>query len=265
MSLLKKVITKTSGLITETNLSNVIVYAEFPKSGITVGSAIITSLFLRSFDASVPVVNRVNYSHYIGTLSNPIYTKNYGFAKTHETYASTMKNVIYFVRDPVDVMGSYWEYLFKRGTISSLLLPIDFLLKTPYGINAWANHVRSYLSAPLEGVRHIWLRYESLISGDKTILDIAKLYSLEVLPDNLAEFTKKFSIETWKEHEKLWNCYNLPATWASARTNYNNSFVGRDPTIAPMRGEVEELTRHYLSNSKEMHPLLDVLGYSRYI
>ena len=210
MRLLKKAFAKTSRLISETNLSNVIVYAEFPKSGITVGSAIITSLFLRSLDPSAPAVNRVNYSHYIGTLSNPIYIKNYGFSKTHETYSPAMKNVIYFVRNPVDVMGSYWEYLVKRGAISSLLLPTDFLLKTPYGINAWANHVRTYLSAPLEGVRHIWLRYESLISGDKTIQDIVKLYSLDVLSDHLAEFKQKFSMKTWKEHEELWEFFCWP-------------------------------------------------------
>lgn len=63
--------------------------------------------------------------------------------KTHDMWDSKFKNVIYLIRNPENVMVSYFTYL-KEEVGLSLAQFDKFLRNEQYGIEKWLDHVKSY-------------------------------------------------------------------------------------------------------------------------
>ena len=64
--------------------------------------------------------------------------------KSHSAYNPYYYRVILLVRDPRDVMISYYYYLKDRKQIDDKLEISEFIRHTKYGINRWTEHTKSW-------------------------------------------------------------------------------------------------------------------------
>lgn len=91
--------------------------------------------------------------------------------KSHEYFDPRYKKVIYIVRDPRDVVISYWHFAKKQKYIvgqTSLDDFVDvFIQGRLNGFGAWGEHVGSWLGARESTANFLLLRYEDLLSNAK--------------------------------------------------------------------------------------------------
>lgn len=97
--------------------------------------------------------------------------------KSHDKYKSAYPNVIYLIRDPKDVMASFYPYSVHRtknftGSFSS------FIRDEKYGLRQWFEHVNSWYN-----VWSLLVFYEQLLNEPidevKKILEFLGIYDLK--------------------------------------------------------------------------------------
>jgi hypothetical protein len=120
--------------------------------------------------------------------------------KSHEKFNPYYKKVIWLVRNPRDVMISYWHY-YKELHNKQISLT-DFIRDKKYGISAWVKHTESYLNAPL-GIRILLVKYEDLKRDSKReISKILRHLGILVSEDTIDRAIEKSSFEEMKKIEK---------------------------------------------------------------
>jgi len=85
--------------------------------------------------------------------------------KSHEFYRPYYKRVIYIVRDPRDVMVSYYHHLKKRGLVGESFSRYvdDFVSGNLDGFGSWRQNLRSWMAA--DDLDIIFIRYEDLLDS----------------------------------------------------------------------------------------------------
>lgn len=152
---------------------------EFPKSGITWLTFLLASVNLQksgiqrapTFYAINDLIPDIHTSRHLGpALSFP----GHRMIKSHASYNPLYSKVIYLVRDPRDVMASYYAFMSKLGWYQDTL---SAMLRDPhFGIEAWCNHAQGWLTQTRPSVSFTVLRYEDLRSD--TFNCLKKLYRL---------------------------------------------------------------------------------------
>lgn len=140
----------------------------FPKSGNTWMRFMLSSIYLWEFNRGRSEINYFNIHTYIKDLQLCIIKDNHiglglpRIIKSHRPFSPNYSRVIYVVRDVRDVMVSYFKYLNRNGEKFS---DIDEVLYHPiYGVQAWVNHVESWLSSSTNlDKKLIIVKYENLI------------------------------------------------------------------------------------------------------
>ena len=181
---------------------------EYPKSGITWFSHILASAIAHNNNINMEI-NQVSQRFYVQDLhvyksrmSKFYDTPINSFYKSHVYDKKYMKNIIYLVRHPADVMTSYYNYLKLHRQYNGSI--DDFLKKENY-LNAWKSHVGSVLKSNIIGSPRFIIKYEDL--KQRTY---EKFNELNILFGwNFAEETINYAIENsslikMKKFDKLY-------------------------------------------------------------
>ena len=176
----------TTGMKLKGILPNDILIASFPKTGSTLTRFIFSNLIniqnglnkvidFYSLGDNSPecMVNDLRKSF-------PSLKGGYRVIKTHGFFSESKRykipRTIYIVRDPRDVMISYYHYAKKRKKMRYEGAFEDFIMDQKYGIYAYNEHVKSWI-----GEAKWVIRYEDLISNpysniSKILEDIGYTY-----------------------------------------------------------------------------------------
>ncbi len=130
--------------------------------------------------------------------------------KTHEYFDPRYRKTIYIVRDPRDVVLSYYDFQRKYRHIEDGY-PLDKyvsdfisgrLISWVWG--TWGENVGSWVAARGKNKNFLLLRYEDMIEDTVAQLTrIAAFLDLSVTPDLLTKTVEKSSAEQMRKLEKL--------------------------------------------------------------
>ena len=181
----------------------------YPKSGNTWISFLLANVMCIESDIDVEV-NFFNLHDFI-----PEYLHQNHFAlrmngigrfpriiKSHNEVNPIFHKVILIVRDPRDVMVSYWHYLVGQGLLSPDIPVKDLVLDKHKGIEAWSRHTRGWMERASEGKRVQIFRYEDFLKNP--IEQLSKVFNLlgyTINPDALELAVKNSSIDVMKKLE----------------------------------------------------------------
>ena len=101
--------------------------------------------------------------------------------KSHSDYNPFYFRVILLVRHPVDVMGSYYNYLTDKGDISKQITFRDFILTKKYGAAKWQKHTNSWINALSYNKSVNIFYYENFLKNPVSELEtLTKVLGLEM-------------------------------------------------------------------------------------
>ena len=198
---------------------------EFPKSGITWLSFLLTNIIQQKSDISFNI-NFFNYTQFIADIHYSRHInlqKNYlpyRIIKSHSNYNPFYNHVILLIRNPFSVMLSYYSFLTSLKLINSNFE--NFLKHKKYGIDNWIFHTKSWLKKNRGGHRLYLIRYEDLKKG--TYNSISQL--TQMLGWNISNkiIEKAVTLSSFDEMKKLEKLY------ADNNPKYNLKFVRKGKT-----------------------------------
>ena len=128
--------------------------------------------------------------------------------KSHECFDPQYKKIIYIVRDPRDVLISYFEFQLKRRVISDDCSLEEFLPRFMESeiepkIGSWRDHVVSW-TATRDGQKNfLLLRYEDMVTNtQKETTKIASFLSLDSNPERIARAVALSTADRMRKLEK---------------------------------------------------------------
>lgn len=197
---------------------------EFPKSGITWLTFLIGNIeqCLNGSKEEITYYNRHKYipSAELTTKANITRSWSRFFLKSHAEYNKEFHFVIYLVREPIDVMVSYYNFMIALGYKASF----ETFVKSPsYGISAWKRHVNSWTKIKNGSQRILYVKYEDMLESPELVLK--KLYlnlglGLDAKTINYA--IERSSLSYMMESESL---------YLEANPRYTMPFVGKKGKI----------------------------------
>jgi hypothetical protein len=229
---------------------------EFPKSGVTWLSFLIANTSLLLGGDRGRNVTFFNLNDFVADIEvnrhlNPAPSSPLGFRviKSHAPYNRFYSKVIYLVRDPRDVMASYWHFLTSLGFYTGSLAAM--LDDRRYGIASWCQHVSSWLenAAPSQSV--MVLKYEDLLVD--TAGQLTRIYRLlgPDLPGEIAALAvERSGIDRMREEETLFNASH-PALKSFDFVRKSAIEGPREPLSAAVKEQI----------ARAAGPLLSRLGY----
>lgn len=123
------------------------------------------------------------------------------FIKSHCDYNPYYNSVFLLVRDPRDVMASYFHYRKVRGCQQNVF---DFIRDRKYGIEAWINHTESWTGSKKDGQNVHLIKYEDLHRDPRReLMKVFDLLGIEISQIALEIAISESSFEKMKESEKL--------------------------------------------------------------
>jgi hypothetical protein len=145
----------------------------YPKSGNTWTRFLIGNLIYEEGVDFANIEQRVP-DIYINTDSNLRDLPTPRILKSHEYFDPRYKKVIYIVRDPRDVVISYWHFAKKQNLISEQLA-LDTFVNTFLkggvdGYGSWGENVGSWLGARKGDKDFLLLRYEDMLNDPENVL-----------------------------------------------------------------------------------------------
>lgn len=139
----------------------------FPKSGTTWMAHLIANVVVAMNDIDL----RVGISNVDGILPDAPavsmmqnrlvdHFPGYRIFKCHSPVNPSFKRVVYVVRDPRDVMASFYKFQVGLGLFSGSIS--EFVRTKRYGIAAWVDHIAGWFERSSVDVSFKYLRYEDL-------------------------------------------------------------------------------------------------------
>jgi len=214
--------------------------ADFLKSGITWLQHIIgnVELKLQNKNEQITFYNHHKYLPDIHQLSNSYINRIFDrtFIKSHAEFNPYYYFVIYLIRNPFDVMVSYYNFMSDQGYEKDF---ISFVKDSKLGIIAWKKHINSWIYKKVSAQRIHLVKYENLISQtSEEIKSIYKNLGLDIPNDILEYVISKSNIESMRYSENHYR-HNNP--------NYTMSFVGKENKKSKSELLTPEI-REYIQN-----------------
>ena len=184
---------------------------EFPKSGVTWLSFLIANTNLLLAGDRDRLVTFFNLNDFVADIEvsrhlSPIPPSTLGFRviKSHATFTRHYAKVIYLVRDPRNVMASYWHFVtslgYFRGSIEAMVDDRRF------GIAAWRNHVAAWLDHAEPSQAVMVLRYEDLLGDAAGALKrVYHLLGRDLSDETTTLAIERSGIERMRDEEALFN------------------------------------------------------------
>ena len=124
----------------------------------------------------------------------------YRIFKSHSALNHNFKNVVYVVRNPLDVMTSYYNFCVSLGLLSGGFEA--FVMSKQYGISAWTNHVRPWLYESRAEIGFHLVKYEDLHADPvRTLAKLFEFFGNFVSSEILEQAVKNSSFENSKNEE----------------------------------------------------------------
>jgi hypothetical protein len=128
--------------------------------------------------------------------------------KSHECFDPRYPKIIYIVRDPRDVLISYYEYQLKRRVLSDDCSLDEFLPKFMESaiepkIGSWRDHVASWIGTRGGQQNFLLLRYEEMLGNTRAeATKIATFLGLDFNLDRIARAVELSSADRMRKLEK---------------------------------------------------------------
>ncbi len=132
-----------------------------------------------------------------GILGNPEIPR---IIKSHGSYNPYYQRVILLVRDPRDVLISYFYYQKRYGIISEDCQISDFIRHPKYGAKAWSIHTESWVKTIKVGQIVQIFRYEDFLKSTQS--ELARLMDLIGLKVEEGTLEKAINLSS-KENMKI--------------------------------------------------------------
>lgn len=201
--------------------------ASYPKSGNTWVRhmlAIVVSgddCTFSKMDSLVPDIYSISSSQLDSMLSPRI-------IKTHECYSNKYQTSIYIIRDPRDVMVSYYFHNKRMNLIGNISIGefiSNIMISSAYG--TWGENVNSWISAAEAGKNVLLIKYEDLLKNP--VLNLEKIcihFGLNVNNKRLINVVELSKIENLKKKEK-----NEKKTWGPVQYSQGGMSFFRKGTM----------------------------------
>ena len=180
----------------------------YPRSGNTWTRFLLANLLHPAEPATFLNIERMvpdaeaQSNRYLKNISRP------RVIKTHEYFDHRYQNVIYVVRDPRDVVVSYYHFQRKYDHVPDNYPLQSFVQDFVSGSvsnnwGTWAENVGSWIGARLDTPRFLLLRYEDLVSQPSTELQrVCDFLSIAPVPSLIAQTIARSSAQQMKELER---------------------------------------------------------------
>ena len=128
--------------------------------------------------------------------------------KSHECFDPRYPKIIYIVRDPRDVLISYYEYQLKRRVLSDDCPLDEFWPKFMQSaiepkIGSWRDHVASWIGTRGGQKNFLLLRYEEMLENTQAeATKIAAFLGLDSNPEHIARAVELSSADRMRKLEK---------------------------------------------------------------
>ena len=196
----------------------------FPRSGNTWMLFILANIMVEVLNLKM----KVNFFNIHGFIPDihvgrdlPEYTGFFPFKrmiKSHSVYHPGYKNVIYIIRDPKNVMVSYYNYMVGLGHYDR---PIsEFVKDKKLGVPAWSKHVTGWMDGIAAGTRFRIIKYEDFHNEpDKNIKKLGNLIGFDLSDGQVSKVRDNCSFKAMQKLEKETGSLSL------RRKNTNIQFI----------------------------------------
>jgi hypothetical protein len=183
----------------------------FPKSGITWLNFLMANVHLK-MSGSNQQVTFFNIDDFVPDIEqlrclkeNILTFPGHRVIKSHAEFNPLYQKIIYLLRDPRDVMVSYYYFLNKLGLWQGGL---SQLIRSPiYGIEAWCRHVQGWVEKTPASSRIEFLRYEDMKSDPLKVL--TRIYTLLGHQIPLEIMDQSIALSSFENMKKLEADYNF--------------------------------------------------------
>jgi hypothetical protein len=231
----------------------------YPKSGNTW----LRFLIANAIKVNYQIEQEVNFFTILGIIPSPrgkTELKSTGpfgrtdlprIIKSHSAYNPYFYRVILLVRDPRDVMVSYYNYLKGLKQIPESMSLSELIRHPKHGIQSWVKHSESWYYHNYEGRQIVKVfKYEDFLADPQLQL----FYVMECLGIKMDEIALEQAIalsskENMKESEKKHRSTNL--------TDENIPFI-RQATARKGQG-LSDIDRKFIEDASR--PIAEILGY----
>lgn len=158
--------------------------------------------------------------------------------KSHAEFNQLYLRVIYLIRNPIEVLESYYYYnnnfeKFKEA---------DFI-DSKYGLKPWLNHVESWLRNPRQGQVIKIINYQNLVDDTKsTLIEILSIMGITLQDEDIDEIVKNSSKELMSQSDKKFN--------SDMRRFTQTSFIRKTDEKENFREKYSDLVFNQLNSSK---------------
>ena len=128
--------------------------------------------------------------------------------KSHECFDPRYKKIVYIVRDPRDVLISYYEFQLKRRVITEACSLEEFVPRFMESeiepkTGSWRDHVVSWTATRGGQKNFLLLRYEEMLADtQKESTKIASFLGLDTSPERIARAVALSSADRMRKLEK---------------------------------------------------------------
>ncbi len=197
-------------VIPENPLHDDLFLVSFPKAGVTWLTFIMANVHLKMSGINQKITF-FNIDDFIPDIQQTRFLKEtilpfpgHRVIKSHAEYNSFYKKIIYLIRDPRDVMVSYYWFLKKLSAFSDDLSGL--IHSQQYGIEAWCRHVQGWVEKPPASDKIDFIRYEDMkLKPLKVLTRIYTLLGYNIPDAVLEESIELSSFENMKKLEAYYN------------------------------------------------------------
>lgn len=179
----------------------------YPKSGNTWTRFLVANLIHRDEPVTFANIERIVPDNVKNTRKQLARIPRPRIVKSHEYFDCRYKKVIYIVRDPRDIVVSYYHFHLKTRVIEDGF-PLDqyvarFLLGEVDGYASWNENVVSWLATREGSSNFLFFRYEDMMQNPVAELrKIAAFLGLKRSEEELARAVERSSADRMRELEK---------------------------------------------------------------
>lgn len=186
----------------------------FPKSGITWLSVLMANMHLKCSGLNVKA-SYYNIRDFVPDIHQTRALKTHilkfpGFRviKSHSGYNPFYTKIIYLIRDPRDVMVSYYHFRKNLGLFDGNIS--DLIESGSFGINAWCRHVEGWFERTRTSQFINFVRYEDLHADPKDVIKrLYKLFGFHLSEDIFDYAVKNSTFSEMRKTEEYYSMSNL--------------------------------------------------------
>ncbi len=233
----------------------------YPRSGNTWTRFLIANLLHPEEPATFANIERLvpdceaQSSRYMKSIARP------RVIKSHEYFDPRYKKVIYIVRDPRDVVLSYYDFQRKYRQIEDGF-PIDQYVRdfiegrlSSADWGTWAENVASWYYTRNGTSGFLLLRYEDMVAQTgQELAKIARFFGVEASAQLVSQTIERSSAEEMRKLEKAQG-----AEWVSTKNKRSDIPFIRTATSGGWKSQLPSESAQVIENA--WGPLMRALGY----